>query len=360
MRSAGDGVRLVIMDEPFRGLDRRHRHALLERARTVWRDATVLCVTHDISETQAFDRVLVLAAGRIVEDGNPIELAQQPGSAYAKLLEAERAVSELWSGPGWRALALDDGSLVEDPPQKVTRWTVLRALVACSDLGAALELLADATGLRPRSCGHAAPRLRPRSTRTPTRLGNWIEQASRQLGLEAEPAEIPYNAIEHHVRHAGPALLMVGARVVRSSWRSWKQAAVRRSFWPDGRRHRMRTSELAGVLRASLDAPLAPTIQTLLGEAGIAAARWPQAAGAILRDRFGSAPSRVLAPAAAAARAVPAAPSTGTADETRLDRGDGPRWPRVCVGDRMVDRGARGSRGTLRPAGRSSPGLSCS
>lgn len=121
-----DGVRFVIMDEPFRGLDRPERHALLERARTVWRDATVLCVTHDISDTQAFDRVLVLAAGRIVEDGNPSELAQRPGSAYATLLEAGRAVSDLWSGPGWRAWRLDHGSLVEDPPQKVTRWTVLQ------------------------------------------------------------------------------------------------------------------------------------------------------------------------------------------------------------------------------------------
>ena len=121
-----DGVRLVIMDEPFRGLDRRQRHRLLGRARTVWREATVLCVTHDISDTQGFDRVLVLDAGRIIEDGNPDDLAQQPGSVYAKMLEAERAVSELWSGQGWRAWRLDHGSLVEDPPQKATRWTLLQ------------------------------------------------------------------------------------------------------------------------------------------------------------------------------------------------------------------------------------------
>jgi ABC-type bacteriocin/lantibiotic exporter with double-glycine peptidase domain len=117
-------VRLAIMDEPFRGLDRRRRHDLLTQARAFWRDATLLCVTHDISETQAFDRVIVLEAGRLVEDGDPVDLAKRAGSAYAKLLEAEQAVSELWSAPGWRRWRLDEGSLVEDPLHEVTRWTV--------------------------------------------------------------------------------------------------------------------------------------------------------------------------------------------------------------------------------------------
>jgi len=35
------GVRLVILDEPFRGLDIGQRHVLLQRAREVWRDATL-------------------------------------------------------------------------------------------------------------------------------------------------------------------------------------------------------------------------------------------------------------------------------------------------------------------------------
>jgi ABC-type multidrug transport system fused ATPase/permease subunit len=117
-------VRLVIMDEPFRGLDRRRRHDLLARARALWRDATLLCVTHDISETKAFDRVLVVEAGRIVEDGNPRELARQDDSAYARLLEAEQAVLELWFAPGWRRLRFRDGSLVEDPLHVETPWTV--------------------------------------------------------------------------------------------------------------------------------------------------------------------------------------------------------------------------------------------
>src|SRR6185295_15327424 len=45
------GARLVILDEPFRGLERARRALLLRRARLRWRDDTVVCVTHDISET---------------------------------------------------------------------------------------------------------------------------------------------------------------------------------------------------------------------------------------------------------------------------------------------------------------------
>jgi ABC-type multidrug transport system fused ATPase/permease subunit len=117
-------VRLVIMDEPFRGLDPRQRHELLERARAIWHDATLLCITHDIGETQAFDRVLVVEDGRIVEDGNPFDLAKGDGSAYARLLDAEQDVSNLWSAAGWRRLRLHDGAVVEDPQPMVTQWTV--------------------------------------------------------------------------------------------------------------------------------------------------------------------------------------------------------------------------------------------
>ena len=38
------GVRLVILDEPFRGLERHQRQKLLARALKLWRDATLLCI----------------------------------------------------------------------------------------------------------------------------------------------------------------------------------------------------------------------------------------------------------------------------------------------------------------------------
>src|SRR5439155_4044962 len=68
-------ARLVLLDEPFRGLDRESRRRQLAAARACWRDATLLCVTHDLAETQTFARVLVIDGGRIVEDGAPVQLA---------------------------------------------------------------------------------------------------------------------------------------------------------------------------------------------------------------------------------------------------------------------------------------------
>jgi len=109
------GVRLAILDEPFRGLDREQRRRLLAAARKRWRGATLLCVTHDVTETMGFDRVLVLERGRIVEQGQPAELAERSQSRYAQLLAAEATVRrQLWEGPGWRHLHLADGELSED------------------------------------------------------------------------------------------------------------------------------------------------------------------------------------------------------------------------------------------------------
>jgi ATP-binding cassette subfamily B protein len=109
------GVRLVILDEPFRGLDREQRRVLLQRARQVWSTATVLCITHDVGTTQAFDRVLVVEDGRIIEDGTPASLAVCPETRYRALLDAEATVHEsLWSSGLWRRLRLVEGRLHEE------------------------------------------------------------------------------------------------------------------------------------------------------------------------------------------------------------------------------------------------------
>jgi ATP-binding cassette subfamily B protein len=107
-------VRLALLDEPFRGLDRDTRRRLLAQARTLWRDAALLCITHDVGETLSFDQVLILDRGRIVEAGPPSELASQRGSRYRAMLNAEAAVRKgLWSGAEWRRLRLKGGRLVE-------------------------------------------------------------------------------------------------------------------------------------------------------------------------------------------------------------------------------------------------------
>ena len=104
--------RFVVLDEAFRGLERHRRAALLKLARTRWRDATLLCITHDIDHTDGFDRVLVLDQGRIVEQGTPSALLENPLSLYRSLLDSAAAVrDDIWSDPQWRHLRLRQGRL---------------------------------------------------------------------------------------------------------------------------------------------------------------------------------------------------------------------------------------------------------
>ena len=113
--------RLVILDEPGRGLDRDGRQALLARCRETWRHATLLCITHDVSETRHFPRVLVVDQGRVVEDGAPDRLAADPASRYRALLDAERSVNQaLWSHRIWRRLTLHEGILLEKEARAAT------------------------------------------------------------------------------------------------------------------------------------------------------------------------------------------------------------------------------------------------
>lgn len=104
-------ARLVVMDEPFRGLDRKTRERQLAATRAHWQHATLLCATHDLAETHAFPRVLVVEGGVIVEDGDPARLAADPASRYAHLLARERRANEVWSR--WKRVVIVDGHLEE-------------------------------------------------------------------------------------------------------------------------------------------------------------------------------------------------------------------------------------------------------
>lgn len=106
-------ARLVILDEPFRGLEREKRRQLLARARELWSTATILFVSHDVADTLDLDRVIVVSEGAIVEDGKPAELLEHEGGVYRSLVEGDRsALDEVWGKPEWSRLALVDGVIV--------------------------------------------------------------------------------------------------------------------------------------------------------------------------------------------------------------------------------------------------------
>ncbi|MFO0667929.1 MAG: ATP-binding cassette domain-containing protein [Polyangiaceae bacterium] len=105
-------ARLVLLDEPFRGLERDRRRELMSRARKLWERSTVLAVSHDVSDTVYFDRVIVIADGRVVEDAAPQTLLAASESVYRKLFDGDEALrSGLWSEHAWTRLRLEDGRL---------------------------------------------------------------------------------------------------------------------------------------------------------------------------------------------------------------------------------------------------------
>ncbi len=107
-------TRLVILDEPFRGLDRKKRQELLRRSRQHWQDATLLFISHDIDEALAFDRVLVVEDGQIIEDDTPERLANDPDSRYSALRQSEQEIQrKLHDDPCWRHWVIEEGQLKE-------------------------------------------------------------------------------------------------------------------------------------------------------------------------------------------------------------------------------------------------------
>jgi ABC-type bacteriocin/lantibiotic exporter with double-glycine peptidase domain len=115
-------VRLAILDEPARGLDRKARRSLLARARQHFAKATMIFVTHDVRDTLDFQRVLVVEQGRIIEQGSPRELYEKTDSRYRTLCDQETITRQrLWSGSSWRHLKMSSGVLNETT--EACEWT---------------------------------------------------------------------------------------------------------------------------------------------------------------------------------------------------------------------------------------------
>jgi ABC-type multidrug transport system fused ATPase/permease subunit len=79
--------KVLILDEATSSLDLPSERLVQHALRTLLRGRTALIIAHRLSTVEIADRVLVVDAGRIVEDGAPAELRQQ-GGAYGSLHRA--------------------------------------------------------------------------------------------------------------------------------------------------------------------------------------------------------------------------------------------------------------------------------
>lgn len=75
---------ILVLDEPMTGLDSESEEAVRDALQRLMRGKTCLLITHDLASAAAADRVLILENGRIVEEGNPLELLKT-GRRYRHL-----------------------------------------------------------------------------------------------------------------------------------------------------------------------------------------------------------------------------------------------------------------------------------
>jgi ABC-type multidrug transport system, ATPase and permease components len=76
---------VLILDEATSSLDVPTERAVQRALRTVLVDRTALIIAHRLSTVEIADRVLVLDAGRVVEDGTPAELVSSGEGQFAEL-----------------------------------------------------------------------------------------------------------------------------------------------------------------------------------------------------------------------------------------------------------------------------------
>jgi iron(III) transport system ATP-binding protein len=77
---------ILLMDEPFSNLDRRTRDLIREETTATLRSigATTILVTHDPEDAMRMaDRIMLMDAGRIAQNGTPEELYHRPASLLA-------------------------------------------------------------------------------------------------------------------------------------------------------------------------------------------------------------------------------------------------------------------------------------
>lgn len=79
---------LVILDEPSASLDARAERALFESVRELYKNRTVLLISHRFSTVRTADRIVVLGDGKIIEQGSHAELMAVDG-LYSELFSIQ-------------------------------------------------------------------------------------------------------------------------------------------------------------------------------------------------------------------------------------------------------------------------------
>lgn len=79
---------LLLLDEATSALDGESEEAIREALGRLMKGRTVIAIAHRLSTVRSFDRIVVLQAGRVVQDGAPDLLVRREGP-YRQLVQRE-------------------------------------------------------------------------------------------------------------------------------------------------------------------------------------------------------------------------------------------------------------------------------
>jgi ATP-binding cassette subfamily B protein len=85
-----DEADILILDEPTAALDAEAEHAVFQRFRALAVGRTTILISHRFPTVRMADRILVLEAGRVVEDGTHAALVAA-GRRYARMFQLQAA-----------------------------------------------------------------------------------------------------------------------------------------------------------------------------------------------------------------------------------------------------------------------------
>jgi ATP-binding cassette subfamily B protein len=80
---------ILLLDEATSALDSDSEEAIREALNRLMKGRTVIAIAHRISTLRQFDRIAVIDAGTIIEDGTPQQLLKQ-GGHFSQLMKKER------------------------------------------------------------------------------------------------------------------------------------------------------------------------------------------------------------------------------------------------------------------------------
>jgi len=88
LRRMGNGVKIVVMDEPTSNIDKDTDERLQKLARTELEDCTVLTIAHRLGTVIDYDRVMVMGAGKILELDTPSKLLENVSGELSRMVNA--------------------------------------------------------------------------------------------------------------------------------------------------------------------------------------------------------------------------------------------------------------------------------